>query len=134
LQRHSKTHKLNIEGEINIPVYADKTRLEQVLVNLISNAIKYSPGSNEVIIKVEKLPEGAKISVTDFGIGISKDKLPLIFDRFYRIDENSQNYAGLGLGLYVSSEIIKRHHSHINVESEMGKGSTFWFIIPEVNK
>jgi two-component system CheB/CheR fusion protein len=83
-----------------------------------------------MIIRVEKITAGVKVSVTDFGIGIPASKLPLIFDRFYRVDEKSHRYAGLGLGLYISAEIIRQHNGSINIESEEGKGSTFWFVIP----
>jgi two-component system CheB/CheR fusion protein len=130
LQAHTDKHKLIIKGDANISVYADRNRLEQVLVNLISNAIKYSPGGERVIITVEKLKGGIKIAIKDFGIGIAPNKLPLIFDRFYRVDEKSQKYAGLGLGLYISAEIVRRHNGQINIESEESKGSTFWFMIP----
>jgi two-component system, chemotaxis family, CheB/CheR fusion protein len=130
LQAHSHKHQLILEGNISTSVYADRNRMEQVLINLISNAIKYSPDADKVIINVEKTAQGIKIAITDFGIGIPKNKLPLIFDRFYRVEEKSQKYAGLGLGLYISAEIIRRHEGHINIESEEGKGSTFWFVIP----
>jgi two-component system CheB/CheR fusion protein len=131
LQSDSQKHQLITEGDKHVEIYADKNRLEQVIVNLISNAVKYSPDADKVIIKVEKLTAGIKISVTDFGIGIPKDKIEHVFDRFYRVDENSRKYAGLGLGLYISSEIVKRHQGHIHIESEDGKGSTFWFDIPQ---
>jgi len=131
LQNDSAKHKIVIEGYRNIEVHADRNRLEQVIINLISNAIKYSPDANKVIVSIEKVDEGIKVSVKDFGIGIPKDKLPLIFDRFYRVDEASQRYAGLGLGLYISAEIIRQHGGHIDIKSTMGKGSSFWFIIPE---
>jgi two-component system CheB/CheR fusion protein len=130
LQAGSKKHRIIIKGDTNIQIHADKNRLEQVIINLVANAIKYSPDADNVIIDVQKVDEGIKISVTDFGIGIPAENVPLIFDRFYRVDENSQRYAGLGLGLYISSEIIRQHHSHINIESAVGEGSTFWFIIP----
>jgi two-component system CheB/CheR fusion protein len=130
LQAGSTKHQIIVKGNSDITIYADRNRLEQVLVNLILNAIKYSPDSNKVIIKVAKIKEGVKISITDFGIGIPPNKIPLLFDRFYRVEEKSQKYAGLGLGLYISSEIIRRHNSHINIESEVGKGSTFWFVLP----
>jgi two-component system CheB/CheR fusion protein len=129
-QMQSPRHQLIIEGDTNITVYADRNRIEQVLVNLISNAIKYSPDADKVVIGVEQLKNGVKIAITDFGIGIPKSNLPLIFDRFYRVDEKSRKYAGLGLGLYISAEIVRRHDGHINIESEEGKGSTFWFVIP----
>ena len=131
LQSSSKKHQLIIEGATAIEIYADRNRLEQVIINLVANAIKYSPNADKVIISVEKTDEGIKVAVTDFGIGISAEKIPLIFDRFYRVDEDSQRYAGLGLGLYISSEIIQQHKGSINIESKIGKGSTFWFVIPE---
>lgn len=130
LQANSLLHQILLEGEANVEIFADRNRLEQVLVNLISNAIKYSPESDKVIITVEKMTEGVKIAITDFGIGIPQDKIPLLFDRFYRVDEHSQRYAGLGLGLFISAEIVKQHQGHIYVESKEGKGSTFWFTIP----
>ena len=130
MQADSQKHKLLIEGDTHIEIHADRNRMEQVIINLIANGIKYSPAGDKVILKVEKLAEGTKISVTDFGIGIPHDKIPLIFDRFYRVDENAHHYAGLGLGLYISSEIINRHGGHIGIISEVGKGSTFWFVIP----
>ena len=130
LQMQSPGHQLIIEGDTGITVNADRNRMEQVFVNLISNAIKYSPDAHKVIIRVERVAGGVKVSIIDFGIGIPADKFPMIFDRFYRVDEKSQRYAGLGLGLYISSEIIKRHNGHIDIESEVGKGSTFWFEIP----
>jgi len=79
---------------------------------------------------IEVFANNIKVSVSDFGIGISQDKLPLIFDRFYRVDDNSQRYAGLGLGLFISAEIIMQHGGEINLESKVGEGSTFWFTIP----
>ena len=130
LQNSLQKHILIFEGDADVEIHADRNRLEQVLINLVSNAVKYSPESEKVIIRVTKTEEGTKIAVTDFGIGIPKNKIPLLFDRFYRVDENSQKYSGLGLGLYISSEIIKRHNGQINIESEEGKGSTFWFVIP----
>lgn len=130
LQSSSQEHRIIIKGEKGIILHADRNRLEQVIINLVANAIKYSPGGDKVIIHVEKVDGGVKIAITDFGIGIPVDNVSLIFDRFYRVDENSQRYAGLGLGLYISSEIIRQHQSRINIESEVGKGSTFWFVIP----
>jgi two-component system CheB/CheR fusion protein len=129
-QNSSKTHQLIIEGDTGVTVNADRNRIEQVMVNLISNAIKYSPNADKVIINLFHSDHVVKVSVTDFGIGMPKDKIPLVFDRFYRVDEDSQSYAGLGLGLYISAEIIQRHGGHISIESTLGKGSTFWFVIP----
>jgi two-component system CheB/CheR fusion protein len=130
LQTGSTKQQIIFEGNSNIKIKADRNRLEQVVINLISNAIKYSPNGDKVIIKAEKTTGGVKIAITDFGIGIPGEKISLLFDRFYRVDDVSQRYAGLGLGLFISAEIIKQHNGHIYVESEVGKGSTFWFVIP----
>lgn len=73
-----------------------------------------------------------KVSVTDHGPGIEKEKIPYLFDRFYRADSSSGQYSGLGLGLYIAAEIIKRHQGEIGVESELGQGTTFWFTLPTV--
>ncbi|MDB5031755.1 CheR family methyltransferase [Mucilaginibacter sp.] len=131
LQVQSENHKLIIEGETNLSIYADRNRIEQVIVNLISNAVKYSPDGKKVIIKVTKMDNAVKVAITDFGIGILKDKLEFLFDRFYRVDDESQRYSGLGLGLYISAEIVRRHQGNIGVESTSGTGSTFWFTIPD---
>jgi len=131
LQVQSDKHKLIIEGEKVIAVYADRNRLEQVIINLISNAVKYSPGGENVLIKVVNGVNEVKVSITDFGIGIPKDKIPFLFDRFFRVDDTSQKYSGLGLGLYISAEIVRRHGGDIGIESVPGEGSTFWFTIPD---
>jgi len=130
MQNNLQKHVLIFEGDANIEIHADRNRIEQVIINLVSNAIKYSPESEKVIIAVAKTEQGVKVSVTDFGIGVEKNKIPLLFDRFYRVDENAQKYSGLGLGLYISAEIVKRHNGQMGIESELGKGSTFWFEIP----
>jgi two-component system CheB/CheR fusion protein len=133
LQLQSDSHSLIIEGEKIIAVYADRNRMEQVIINLLSNAVKYSPGQEKVTITVSSHNREIKIAITDFGIGIPKDKLPFLFDRFYRVDDTSQRYSGLGLGLYISAEIVRRHDGVIGIESRPGEGSTFWFTIPEAS-
>ncbi|MES2376239.1 MAG: CheR family methyltransferase [Bacteroidota bacterium] len=133
LQVQSDSHSLIIEGEQVIAVYADRNRMEQVIINLISNAVKYSPGQDKVTITVSGHNREIKIAITDLGIGIPKDKLPFLFDRFYRVDDSSQRYSGLGLGLYISAEIVRRHDGVIGIESRPGEGSTFWFTIPEAS-
>lgn len=128
--QYTPKHEIVIDKNAPVTVYADRTRIEQVIVNLLSNAIKYSPNKDKVMISIEKSNNDLKFSVTDFGIGIPQDKHPYIFDRFFRVHESSQNFSGLGLGLYISAEIIHRHKGKVGMESEEGKGSTFWFIIP----
>jgi PAS domain S-box-containing protein len=117
-------------GDLSLQVYADKQRMDQVLVNLINNAVKYAPWSKEVIVNIEQLNKAAKISVIDKGPGISPDKIPHLFKRYYRIDTSGIQYSGLGLGLFISSEIIRKHGGEIGVNSELGTGSEFWFTIP----
>jgi two-component system CheB/CheR fusion protein len=83
---------------------------------------------------VEKLPGFAKISVADNGPGISADKIPFLFNRYYRAEQASNVYSGLGLGLYICAEIIKRHEGEVGVDTTPGNGSTFWFTLPLTNK
>ncbi len=111
-------------------VWADRDRTEQVLVNLFSNAIKYSPRSDTVLVRVTEESDVVKIDVEDRGIGIPKNKIRQIFDRFYRVDSKEGEFTGLGLGLYISAEIISRENGQMWVESEEKIGSTFYFTLP----
>jgi len=109
---------------------SDARRIEQVLINLLSNAIKYSPGASEVQILLNVDPETVRVGIRDFGSGIAADKLPHIFSRFYRVEDENPNISGLGIGLYLSQEIITRLKGRLWVDSEPSKGSTFWFELP----
>jgi signal transduction histidine kinase len=111
-------------------MWADELRIDQVVVNLVNNAVKYAPNQREIYLIIEDLGDWVKVSVKDNGPGISKDKLGHLFDRYYRVDYSGVQYSGLGLGLYISAEIVKKHNGRIGVESEIGKGSTFWFTVP----
>ncbi|MDT3402236.1 PAS domain-containing sensor histidine kinase [Mucilaginibacter terrae] len=128
----STTTKHHIKVEINEPatVTGDKHRIEQVLNNYLANAIKYSPNANEVIICSKVVANNIVVSVQDHGIGISKDDLTKLFDRYYRADNAAMKFEGLGLGLYISAEVLKRHNGSLWIESEPGKGSIFYFILP----
>lgn len=120
---------------LNMPetyVFADQNRIRQVLVNLLTNAAKYSGEENQIDTHVEYQDENVLVSVRDYGKGISKEKIPLLFERFYRLEETENVVLGLGLGLYISSEIIRNHDGSIGADSEIGKGSTFWFSIPKI--
>jgi len=112
-------------------VVADQHKIEQVMVNLVNNAIKYAPESKDIIIKVERLDGSTKVSVTDRGKGIDSQSLVHLFERFYRANGVKSTSSGLGLGLYISSEIVKRHGGEIGVESIFGEGATFWFTLPD---
>ncbi|SFI61264.1 His Kinase A (phospho-acceptor) domain-containing protein [Kaistella treverensis] len=118
------------KGEINTEIFGDEMRVEQVIINFITNAIKYAPDSNEVLITSEQRGDEIYFSVRDFGIGIAKDHQLRIFDKFYRVEETSERFQGLGIGLYICQEIIERHQGSIGVNSEPGEGSEFYFNIP----
>ncbi|MEO6522164.1 MAG: ATP-binding protein [Mucilaginibacter sp.] len=118
------------EGDLDLSVYADAEKIEQVIVNFVNNAAKYAPKSKDIHLNVSKVKDMARVTVTDKGPGISADDVPHLFDRYYRVDSNGIKYSGLGLGLYISAEIIRKHNGEIGVDSEVGKGSTFWFMIP----
>ncbi len=120
-------------GKVETPVYGDESRLEQVLTNFISNAIKYSPNSKKIVIDTAIANDQLRVSVKDFGIGISKTEQEKLFDKFYRAEGTAPFFQGLGIGLYICAEILDRHNGSFGVESEPQKGSTFHFTIP-VNK
>lgn len=126
----TSSHKIIIKGNTSIKVEADRHRLEQVIINFLSNAIKYSPDADRVVLEIAREDNKLRVSVTDFGIGIPKDKVNFIFDRFFRVQESSQKFSGLGLGLFIAAEIVRRHNGDVGVITEEGKGSTFWFTIP----
>ena len=126
----SDEHTITVKSLVDVDLYGDRIRIEQVLVNFLSNAVKYSPGGKEIILEVSLAKDEIKFSVTDFGIGIPEEKMAHLFDRFYRVDNKSQEFSGLGLGLYISAEIIKQHDGRYGVSSKVGEGSTFWFSIP----
>ncbi len=132
--RTTGNFEIIVTGDRELEVYADKHRLDQVIVNFVNNAVKYAPASKTIDIRIEQADHHAKVSVTDRGPGIPKDKLAHLFDRFFRVDEHGKTYSGLGLGLYIAAEIIHRHNGKIGVESELGQGSTFWFTLPLDNK
>jgi PAS domain S-box-containing protein len=119
-----------IAGSADIRVSADRVRIEQVINNLLVNAVKYTPVDGQITITTKREHKYAKISIADNGIGIILSRQGLIFEKFSRAHESSQKYAGLGLGLFISSQIVAKHGGEIGVQSEEGKGSIFWFTIP----
>jgi two-component system, sensor histidine kinase and response regulator len=128
------SHRFRKLGKCTATILGDEMRLEQVLLNYLTNAIKYAPNSKEVFIEC-KLTDDNKIQigVRDFGIGIPSDKHESIFDKFYRVEESSYKFQGLGMGLYICKEIIARHRGEYGVESELNKGSLFYFRLPLKN-
>ena len=123
----TETHAIERLGKYTPNIYADKERISQVLINLLTNAIKYSPKANKLIVEVKKSGQEIIISVQDFGMGIPKEQQDKIFERFFRVKGNKEkNIQGLGLGLYIAHEIIKEHKGRMWVESRAGKGATFF--------
>lgn len=125
--KHIIKKQLNFKGM----VFGDMERISQVITNLLTNAIKYSPDANRIIIFTEQADTSVQLCVQDFGIGISHDKKDMVFEQFYRVSGTREHtFPGLGLGLYISSEIVKRLKGKIWVNSTEGKGSTFCFSFP----
>lgn len=128
MQLTTGEHEIEMHLAETKMIEGDRNRLGQVIINLVSNAVKYSPGADKIIISSENTKDELKFSVQDFGIGIPLSQHSKLFSRFFRVSENT--YPGLGLGLYICNEIIKRHSGTMGFISEEGKGSTFWFTIP----
>jgi PAS domain S-box-containing protein len=130
IQQSTKKHQIIAELAPIQTILGDRERLGQVITNMLSNAIKYSPNADTVHV-ITKLENGQVIlSVSDEGIGIPKKDLNKVFGRFYRVDESKNLFQGLGLGLFICSQIVEQHDGKIGVQSEEGKGSTFWFSLP----
>lgn len=130
LQNTTK-HIILIKGKSSRKLFADKDRIGQVLINFLTNAIKYSADTEKIIVKIVTEKNSITIGVQDFGLGIAGQHLEKIFLPFYRVQgEEGNTFPGLGMGLYISSDIIKRHSGRIWAESEKGKGSVFYFTLP----
>lgn len=128
------THKVHLNGHVKRKVHGDKNRIYQVITNLLSNAIKYSPNADQIVVTLEENKKAVIVSVKDYGIGINPAHQEKIFNRFFRVSGHDEsNFKGVGLGLYLSSQIIKKHKGKIWVESVEKEGSTFYFSIP-INK
>ena len=126
----SQTHTIFVDSDSgDYTIHADKQRLEQVVINLITNAIKYSPNAHQVHVMLTLTEADVMVKVVDEGMGITRDQQDRVFSRFYQV-EGTTKMTGLGLGLYLSKEIIERHGGTIGVISELGAGSTFYFVVP----
>ncbi|RYE22245.1 MAG: PAS domain S-box protein [Sphingobacteriales bacterium] len=131
LQRTTEKHTLVEDLRPTGMVFGDKERIGQVITNLVTNAIKYSPKGDKIVIHTALKNNEVTLCVQDFGIGIPEDNLNKVFEQFYRVSGDMQHtFPGLGLGLYISSEIIKREGGRIWVTSKEGEGSTFCFALP----
>ncbi|MEO7019102.1 MAG: chemotaxis protein CheB [Ktedonobacteraceae bacterium] len=124
-------HQISIEGAVHTLIFADRERINQVLTNLLSNAIKYSPQAETILVKLREEQNSVIVGVQDFGIGINPEKHAHLFERFFRVsDAEHESFPGLGLGLYISAQIVKRQGGRMWVDSTSGTGSTFFFTIP----
>jgi signal transduction histidine kinase len=134
IQHTSSSHAIDFSVNFNARIIGDRDRIQQVLINFINNAIKYSPDKNLVKVMItESENNQVKVSIMDFGIGINKVDQEKVFERFYRVSgKNETTFSGFGIGLFIAKEIIERHDGTISVESEMGLGSTFSFTLPVV--
>ncbi len=125
------SHIVERTDSTKVKVYADKARIHQVLVNLVSNAIKYSPEAKRVLVSQKPEIGRVTVSVQDFGMGIPQEEQSRIYERFFRAKgKKESSISGLGLGLFISSEIVKQHGGELWVKSIEGKGSTFYFTLP----
>jgi two-component system phosphate regulon sensor histidine kinase PhoR len=126
-----KNIDLTMEGDDGeVQGFGDKERLKQVMVNLIDNAIKYTPAGGRIAVTCREEGAGVRITVRDSGVGIAAEHLPRIFERFYRVDrERSREAGGTGLGLAIVKHIVEAHGSKVEIESEVGRGSTFSFTL-----
>jgi signal transduction histidine kinase len=125
----SPKHQIRLQGRLTKLITGDRERIGQVVINLLTNAIKYSPPGIIVVSQKQRFAE-VVIGIRDFGIGIDPKYQHRVFERFSSIGNDNSAFGGLGLGLYISSEIIKRHKGKIWFESNKGKGTTFYFSLP----
>lgn len=129
-QLSAKNHHLQKAGKCIRQITGDRGRLQQVLINLLSNGVKYSPKADKLLVTIEEKTNTIQVSIQDFGIGMSVKHVDKIFDRYYRVEEHAAHFLGLDIGLYISKNIIERHGGKMWVESEAGKGNIFYFTLP----
>ena len=133
VQRASKVHASHVFEIARLDearVRADATRIEQVLDNLLSNAGKYSAPGSTVEASLVRRPTGLEVSVRDQGVGIAPEQTAQIFQRHFRVHGETQRVSGVGLGLFIAKRLVELHGGDIGVESELGRGSRFWFTLP----
>ncbi len=122
---------INFSPNDVISLQADPDKIEQVIMNFISNAIKYSPGNGEISNSAQVLDDMVEVRVQDEGLGITHDDMEKLFDRYYRVEnKQTENIPGFGIGLYLCAQIIQHHNGKIWVESKPGMGSVFFFRLP----
>lgn len=132
MEKTSESHALKTQLATDMMLYGDRDRLGQVITNFLSNAMKYSPQHQDIYIRSKRSDQNELVfEVQDFGLGLSEEHKMKVFERFYRVNESGlETYPGLGLGLYISADIIERHQGKVWVESKPGEGSSFYFSVP----
>jgi signal transduction histidine kinase len=129
VQAATTTHQILIEGRTGARVLGDRDRLEQVWINLLTNALKYSPSAQRVVVRLSREPAQATARIQDFGIDAAHHQK--IFEQFYQItDPEEKTYPGLGIGLFISNESVRRHNGRLEVQSQKEEGSTFSIVLP----
>ncbi|MEP6583815.1 MAG: PAS domain-containing protein [Ginsengibacter sp.] len=129
------SYNIDFTEESDALVHADRERIGQVLINFLTNAVKYSPNTKDVLVKAVVEDNKVAVFVKDSGIGINKPDQARIFERFYRVEgKNEKTFPGFGIGLFICAQIIERHSGSIGVTSEPGKGSAFSFLLPVQNE
>lgn len=128
------THSISLKTAEDIEITADKEKIGQVIQNLLSNSVKYSPHGKQIDVSYRKADENLVITIRDYGVGVKSEDINKLFSRFYRVQNNQTGtIAGFGIGLYLCAEIIKRHNGHIWIESDGENGSSFHFSLPLIN-
>jgi two-component system, sensor histidine kinase and response regulator len=130
IQLTTEQHTLLKEGQTHATIRGDRERIGQVLTNLLTNAIKYAPESETIVVKLARDEQSVTASVQDFGPGIPKEQQAHVFEPFYRVEGTESSVTGLGLGLAIAAGLVERHQGKIWVESEEGVGTTFSFSLP----
>lgn len=132
ISAEQKNQKLEFNSDLDIPeIMGDKDRIEQVIVNILSNAIKYTPENGKILINLSLEENNVLVEVADNGIGIPKEDLPRLFERFYRVDKaRSRMLGGTGLGLSIASQIVEAHKGKIKIQSEYGQGTQVFISLP----
>ena len=131
-EAHNHRHELTLELDDPLPeIEGDRDRIEQVVVNIVANAVKYTPDGGNIVMSARNVENGVEIVVTDNGTGIPKEDLPRLFERFYRVDKaRSRERGGTGLGLAIAQEIVRYHNGTIRVESQLGVGTRMTVFLP----
>jgi signal transduction histidine kinase len=130
LPEYTPRHRLTLEGPESLAGVWDSTRLDQVLMNLLSNALKYSPDGGEVRVAIRRVGEQAEIAIRDDGLGMTPEARAALFRPFARAEAIRPGISGLGLGLYITAQLVEQHRGSLALESEPGRGCTVTVRLP----